>query len=307
MRKGEVRRQAIIDAADRLFCRNGYAETTVEDILAALGCSKGSFYHYFDSKLAVLQAICEDKASRSFAVYQQTRVTSTREKLNTLLYYAQPFRPEEEEWLELILRLRRRGEALMLDGALRQRQRALFKPELQNLLMILNETGAAHIARPRLDDVVFEAFTAFYDELCETIITCSQQGRSVAHDVTAVVEAARFMWERVLDMAYGSMELVKLDEIKIHPDTDFLVSALKSGDIKGFASKMYNVLENVSAGKFPIIEDIKKTMLKGGALGSMMSGSGPTVFGIFDDEQQAKKIMPELKKICGFVYLAHTL
>ena len=85
--------------------------------------------------------------------------------------------------------------------------------ELQNLLMILNETGAAHIARPRLDDVVFEAFTAFYDELCETIITCSQQGRSVAHDVTAVVEAARFMWERVLDMAYGSMELVKLDEI----------------------------------------------------------------------------------------------
>jgi len=213
MRKGEVRRQAIIDAADKLFCRNGYAETTVEDILAVLGCSKGSFYHYFDSKLAVLQAICEDKAVRSFAIYQQTRVANTREKLNALLYYAQPFRPEEEEWLELILRLRRRGEALMIDGALRQRQRALYKPELQNLLMILNETGAAHIARPRLDDVVFEAFTAFYDELCETVIICSQQGKSVAHDVTAVVEAARFMWERVLDMAYGSIELVKLDEI----------------------------------------------------------------------------------------------
>ena len=111
----------IIDAADKLFCRNGYAETTVEDILAVLGCSKGSFYHYFDSKLAVLQAICEDKAVRSFAIYQQTRVANTREKLNALLYYAQPFRPEEEEWLELILRLRRRGEALMIDGALRQR------------------------------------------------------------------------------------------------------------------------------------------------------------------------------------------
>ena len=100
---------------------------------------------------------------------------------------------------------------------------------------------------------------------------------------------------------------VKLDEIKVRPDTDFLVSALKNGDIKGFASKMYNVLENVSAGKFPIIKEIKQTMLEGGAAGSMMSGSGPTVFGIFDDEQQAKKIMPELKKMCGFVYLAHTL
>ena len=101
--------------------------------------------------------------------------------------------------------------------------------------------------------------------------------------------------------------MVKLDEIKVHPDTDFLVSALENGDIKGFASKMYNVLENVSAGEYPIIEKIKQAMLEGGALGSIMSGSGPTVFGIFDDEQQAKKIMPKLKEMCGFVYLAHTL
>ena len=48
MRKGEVRRQAIVDAANALFCRKGYLETTVDDILLELNCSKGSFYHYFD-------------------------------------------------------------------------------------------------------------------------------------------------------------------------------------------------------------------------------------------------------------------
>ncbi|MBQ9198130.1 MAG: TetR family transcriptional regulator [Clostridia bacterium] len=213
MRKGEVRRQAIVDAANALFCSKGYLETTVDDILEELHCSKGSFYHYFDSKLSVLQAICESRVQQSFEMYRQTRVTSTREKLNSLLYWAQPFRPENEEWLVLTLRLRQRGEGLVLDGAMRQAQRQLFKPEMENLMLILNETGAAHISRPRLEDVTFEAFTAFCDEMNEAIVQCARQGRSVVTDVTQVAEAARFLWERVLDMDYGCMELVRLSEM----------------------------------------------------------------------------------------------
>lgn len=212
MRKGEVRRQAIIDTAEALFGTKGYLETTVDDILLELNCSKGSFYHYFDSKLSVLQAICEGKVQRSFERYQKTRVASTREKLNVLLYWMQPFREEEEEFLLMLLRLRQRGESIMIDGAMRQAQRVQFKPELENLLMVLNETGAARIARRGLDDVVFEAYTAFYDQLCEALCRCVASQESVAYAVTEVVAAARFMWERVLDMEYGSMELVRLDE-----------------------------------------------------------------------------------------------
>ena len=213
MRKGEVRHQAIIETANQLFCRKGYLETTVDDILLELGCSKGSFYHYFDSKLAVLQAICEEKVAAAFERYKSTRVTATREKLDTLLYCMQPFRPEEEEFLLMTLRLRLRGEGLVMDGAMRQSRRQLFKPELQNVLMILNETGAAHIARPRLDDLVFEATTAYYDEMCEAVMQCVRTGESVVRPVTQVVEAARFLWERVLDMDYGTMTLIRLDEM----------------------------------------------------------------------------------------------
>ena len=85
MRKGEVRRQSIIEASERLFSAKGYLETTVDDILAELQCSKGSFYHYFDSKLSVLTAICEEKVRLWFDAYKKTRVTSTRERLNVLL------------------------------------------------------------------------------------------------------------------------------------------------------------------------------------------------------------------------------
>ena len=227
MRKGEVRRQAIVDAANALFCRKGYLETTVDDILAELGCSKGSFYHYFDSKLAVLQAICESRVQQSFEMYRQTRVTSTRDKLNALLYWAQPFRPEEEDWLLVTLRLRQRGEGMVMDGAMRQSQRLLFKPEMENLLLILNETGAAHISRPRLDDVVFEAYTAFADEMNNVILQCSRQGRSVVTDVTQVTEAARFLWERSLDMDYGSIELIRLDEML--PVLERVAARLRNG------------------------------------------------------------------------------
>lgn len=212
MRKGEVRRQAIIDKASELFGAKGYLETTVDDILLELDCSKGSFYHYFDSKLSVLQAICEEKVEKSFESYKKTRVGSTREKLNVLLYWMQPFREAEEEFVLMLLRLRARGESIMIDGAMRQSQRRQFKPELENLLMVLNETGAARIARPRLEDVVFEAYTAFYDELCEALCACVRSGESVVAAVTETVEASRFLWERVLDMDYGSIELTRLDE-----------------------------------------------------------------------------------------------
>ena len=97
------------------------------------------------------------------------------------------------------------------------------------------------------------------------------------------------------------------DKIRLHPDTDGAIKALESGNVRDLSKKMYNVLEEVSVTRYPIINEIKSIMLEGGALGSIMSGSGPTVFGLFDDEDKAKKTMEVLEKECPFVYLGHTL
>ena len=115
MRKGEVRRQSIIEASERLFSAKGYLETTVDDILAELQCSKGSFYHYFDSKLSVLTAICEEKVRLWFDAYKKTRVTSTRERLNVLLRCTQPFRPEDPAYLADFDRLMASTSLVILD------------------------------------------------------------------------------------------------------------------------------------------------------------------------------------------------
>ncbi len=92
---------------------------------------------------------------------------------------------------------------------------------------------------------------------------------------------------------YGNL---KVDQISRHPDIDGQVEALKKGDLKMLADLMGNVLEQVTVSEYPKIGAIKEQMLEGGALGAMMSGSGPTVFGLFEDEKKAEQVYRQLRE-----------
>ncbi len=82
---------------------------------------------------------------------------------------------------------------------------------------------------------------------------------------------------------------LKLDDTTFHPDIDRLIDDIKAKNLHDIAAHMGNVLETVTIPNYPVIDEIKKHMLSNGALGAMMSGSGPTVFGLFDNEDTAKK------------------
>ena len=92
-----------------------------------------------------------------------------------------------------------------------------------------------------------------------------------------------------------------------HPDIDGLVEALSRDDLRGVAEKMGNVLEQVTEKKYPVITEIKKILMACGALGAMMSGSGPTVFGLFDSRTNARKARSAVMKagLAGQVYVAN--
>ena len=85
-----------------------------------------------------------------------------------------------------------------------------------------------------------------------------------------------------------------LDENTVHPDIDYMIDCMKRKDLHQLCGSLGNVLESVTIPAHPEIATIKETILKAGALGSLMSGSGPTVFGIFDDLEKAKYA----KKVC---------
>lgn len=88
---------------------------------------------------------------------------------------------------------------------------------------------------------------------------------------------------------------LNLADVVEHPPTDKVIEAIKQKDIHTIAKNMGNVLENVTINRHPIIEKIKNLMLKHGALGAMMSGSGPTVFGLYTSKNQAYKTAHKLK------------
>ena len=73
----------------------------------------------------------------------------------------------------------------------------------------------------------------------------------------------------------------------VHPDIDGMIDCLKEGSLTGISSRLMNVLESVTVTDHPLINEYKEEMIRLGALGSLMSGSGPTVFGIFDNKDRS--------------------
>lgn len=95
---------------------------------------------------------------------------------------------------------------------------------------------------------------------------------------------------KVVYEALDSKELVE------HPDIDGLIEGLEKRDLKTIASCMGNVLEDVTIPMHPVIEEIKQEMKNAGALNAMMSGSGPTVFGLFETKAAARKAQDRIRR-----------
>lgn len=87
------------------------------------------------------------------------------------------------------------------------------------------------------------------------------------------------------------------------PDNKLLIKLLEENNVRQLSREMYNVLEEVTKEKYPVIEEIEKIMMDNNALGSMMSGSGPTVFGIYDTREEAEKCKNILLKKFKQVYV----
>lgn len=100
-------------------------------------------------------------------------------------------------------------------------------------------------------------------------------------------------------------ENLRLDAQTIHPDIDGIIHHIEQNDLYGATKLFGNVLETVTEKEYPIITKIKEKMLLHGAIGSLMSGSGPTVFGIYDNLKVVEKAFYQFKisEISKQVYL----
>ena len=133
---------------------------------------------------------------------------------------------------------------------------------------------------------------------------CIQGGTALAEGIGEVLSALPAPPECYLVVAKPDInvstkfvyENLRANELPYHPDIDGMIEALKQGNLKGITDRLGNVLETVTVPAYPVIQRIKDRLLEAGAEGALMSGSGPTVFGIFTKEAQAKQAAESIRE-----------
>lgn len=205
------RRRELIDCAQKLFYSKGYERTTVGDIVDELGVAKGTFYYYFDSKLAVLEAMVDEAITQSVALLHEI---AADEMLPVLAKWSRAFqvvaawKAERKSEMLAILRVMQMDENMVLQHKVRTRSVELLSPEF------------ARIIGQGVEEGVFE--TEFVEESAGITLAIIQSLSDTLYDIllnpdnyqdSVVLARRRFAAvetaiERVLGAPPGSLSLV---------------------------------------------------------------------------------------------------
>ena len=211
MKKGIERRDQIIEAAERLFYEKGYEQTSVQDVLDALSLSKGGFYHYFQSKIELLEAVCRRQSVRD--AEEMTAAVARQEgavaKLNTLLRYCGLLRADRMEFALLVLRVGYLGGSLQLRACLRE---GLMETALPMMREIILEGMAENVFFTRFPDdigeLILQLFANITDELAMLIASGAPENQM--GDMLTRLETYRCSVETLLGAPFGTITLCDL-------------------------------------------------------------------------------------------------
>ena len=214
MKKGLARREQIIGAAERLFYQKGYEQTSIQDILDELNLSKGGFYHHFESKLQVLEAICarqgeNDKAALEEAFRQRTGDAVAQ--LNALFDVCGLWRSDRLDFAVLMIRAAYRGQSFQLRDTMRRVMTDAALP-------LVNQAIAAGLAEnvffTRFPNEIGELILQLFANITDEIATALAGGDEASlGDVLGRLNAYRAAVETLLNAPFGSIELYDLTRL----------------------------------------------------------------------------------------------
>jgi len=218
MKKGELKKQEFLRTAEIRFCRDGYEKTGVQDILNDLHTSKGSFYHHFISKEALLEEICRKRAAdTSEKVFMNLKSEMLPdEKLNILISGLIPFSGEKLSFLLMLIPVFSGPEGIMI--------RNCYANELENLYMdaiaeSIREGTAQGIFSCR--DSRFSAkiliylVNRFWLEVCDRVMENEKNGQNTEpSDLMSLTNNYRMAAERILSAPFGSVQIIQLPDLQ---------------------------------------------------------------------------------------------
>ena len=219
MKKGEIKKQEFINTAEELFCRNGYELTSVQDIIDSLNTSKGSFYHHFPSKEALLEEICSRRADQISASVLHVCETSSLplRRLDILLSGMIPFRDEKLRFLLMLLPVFSLPEGRTVRYYFCDRLASCFYPPVYEQLVSGHESGVLYSKDPdHAASLILSIVNLLWVRISDIMINAEAKRREPdIGECLRIVETCREGIERILSLPYGSVCLIDIPSLKL--------------------------------------------------------------------------------------------
>jgi AcrR family transcriptional regulator len=212
-----IRRDAFVDVGQRLIQTKGYERTSIQDVLDALDASRGAFYHYFDSKGALLEAVLDrmvDEAMARIAPVMDDPDIPAPEKLRLVFAGIAAYKADQRELALAILEVWLSDQNAIVRERLRRRQAAALATILERIVAQGIREGAFHVdASDHVGPVLVALQQGAGDAASRLYL--GRRDRTVAFaEVVATLDAYRVAFERILGAQPGSLSFV--DEATLH-------------------------------------------------------------------------------------------
>lgn len=214
MRKGDIRKAAIIETAEGLFYSKGYENTSIQDVLDALKLSKGGFYHHFESKLSLLDAICEKRVESH--AEECRRLIAERgytgiEKLNCVLTYSSYLKDASSEFVSIMLKVAYKEGAVMLRDHMKMATVALMYPMASEAIAEgIQENVFYARYSDELGSILLNLSHCLTDEVSMIAVEtddAEQRTQAIEHKLSAYSYAC----ETMLNAPHGSLTMLSRD------------------------------------------------------------------------------------------------
>lgn len=222
------KRNAILDVAQKLVYSKGYEQMTIQDILDNLQISKGAFYHYFDSKPALLEALVErmgvEVEKLLLSIIHDPEITALQ-KLQRFFDMLNRFKTARKDFLLALLQGWYKDENAIVRHKLMMIGTKRIKPFLAEIIHQGTQEGVFSTFYPeQISEVVLSLAHALGDTLGQLLLS-SEPGQDDLQHMECTVAAYNDALERVLGAPRGSLSLTDTETLK-----EWFVSQVETRD-----------------------------------------------------------------------------
>ncbi len=214
MKKGDIRKQEIIETAEFLFCRYGYENTSIQNILDQLNISKGSFYHHYISKESLLEGICRKRAEQVYSTVKDLikEDASAAENLDIILSGMIPFRDEKLIFLLMLLPVFQLPEGRIVRISYCDELLAQFKADTVSQIIKGHNSGELICHSPEITaDLILSMVNRLWCRICDIIVETEKHGNSIdISELLRYTDCYRTNIERMLMLPFGSVSLINI-------------------------------------------------------------------------------------------------